>query len=359
MNAHHFLANCLIAVTVVAVLSATLGVGTAGAAEAAPQTALKRNLSDYANADGSKPDGRHADRDDTIALQKALAAGPGVVSVGPGEYKWGDVTVPAGVTLVGAGSSTIVRSNGAKQIFNQNGVVSFSIRSIALDGGETGDWHARKDEGKNGIAITASRDFEIVDVRLRNFNGTGLLITYNAPRGPGHMGLGSLSGITAERNYTGIWFGVRAEYLNAADLTCNENIQGAVINAGNVKIVNSNFVNNQDGMVISDGDNGSHGIISSSMFNHNERYALLCQNVLNGMVIDGCAFFYGTLQLENSAGVNVTDGMISCDVKTIGEGAFVNRLAGNYVIPQGWKWALSAKTISKDNFSNQGAYEGR
>lgn len=359
MNAHQLLVNCVMAVVVVALLNSTLGSGATASAAAAPQMALKRNLSDYANADGSKPDGRHADRDDTVALQKALAAGPGVVSVGPGEYRWGDVTVPAGVTLIGAGSSTVVRSNGAKQIFNQNGVASFSIRSIALDGGETADWHERKNEGKNGIAITASRDFEIVDVKLRNFNGTGLLITYNAPRGPGHAGLGSLSGITAERNYTGIWFGVRGEYLNAGDLTCNENITGAIINAGNVKIVNSNFVNNLDGMLISDGENGSHGIISSSMFNHNERFALLCRGVQYGMVIDGCAFFYGTLQLENSTGVNVTDGLISCEVKTMGEGAFINRIAGNYVIPEAWKWTLSANTISKDNFSNRGPYDGR
>src|SRR5262249_34014063 len=61
----------------------------------------ERLLSAHANDDGSRAEGKDSKQDDTSALRKALAEGPGVVRIGSGFYRWGDVEIPAGVTVVG------------------------------------------------------------------------------------------------------------------------------------------------------------------------------------------------------------------------------------------------------------------
>ena len=64
----------------------------------------ERWLTSYRNDDGTIPDGQESARDDSSALQAALNAGPGIVRVGPGVFRIQNVTIPAGVTLQGAGS---------------------------------------------------------------------------------------------------------------------------------------------------------------------------------------------------------------------------------------------------------------
>ncbi|NSW56180.1 MAG: hypothetical protein HPY44_09205 [Armatimonadetes bacterium] len=62
-----------------------------------------------------------------------------------------------------------------------------------------------------------------------------------------------------------------AEYINATGLCCESNVTGGIVNAGNAKITDSNIINNVDGLVLKDGDNGSHGIIGNCLPNHNQR----------------------------------------------------------------------------------------
>ena len=127
-------------------------------------TPFGRCLSDYANEDGSIPDARDNATDDTSALREALGEGPGVVYVGPGFYRWGDVSIPPGVAVVGAGRATVVRSNGADQIFAQRDVSDWAVRDMVLDGEAEGDWHEREDAGHNGILTDGCWGFEIVGV---------------------------------------------------------------------------------------------------------------------------------------------------------------------------------------------------
>lgn len=311
-----------------------------------------RLLSDYKNEDGKAPDGKDDTSNDSSALRKALADGPGVVYVGPGFFRWREVTIPSNVAVVGAGTATVVRSSGPKRIFAQRGVHEWSLRDLVLDGEAPGDWHKREDSGQNGLFVTGCWGYEIVGVTLRNFNGAGLQIEHS---GAGWANGGNLDRVTAIGNYVGVRFDTRAEYINAKALGCYNNVVGCVIHAGNAKITASNFTTNIDGLLIEDKENGSHGSISNCLLNHNERYALLARNVKYGMAISDCCFFYGTILLENCVGVNLTNGILSCNVKTVGEGA--NRVAGNYVIPESWSFEFSPSTIVKDNFTANGPWE--
>ena len=78
-------------------------------------------------------------------------------------------------------------------------------------------------------------------------------------------------------------------------------------------------------------------------------------NAMSGMAVDNCAFFYGTIRLENSAGINLTSGLVSCNVAVTGPAT--NRLAGNHIIPMQWQFGLSPTTIAEGNFTAQGPWE--
>jgi len=345
----------LIAIIFISGIAIVFGcMGRAQPAEGVP--AFTRQLSSYKNDDGTAPNGLDDGRDDTTALRKALAAGPGVVYVGPGFYRWGDVSIPAGVAVVGAGRGTIVRSSGPARIFVQQNVPDWAIRDMVLDGEAQGDWHEREDAGRCGVFVDGCWGYEIVGVAFRNFNGAGLQLAHTNLENSGHSNGGDLERICASGNYVGVRFDTRAEYLNAAELSCFHNVIGCAIYAGNVKITASNFGDNIDGIVIEDRENGSHGAISNCLVNHNERYALLCRNALNGMAIDGCCFFYGTILLENSVGMNITSGLIGCTVKTVGEGA--NRIAGNHIVHMDtFQYEIAPATVVEGNFTSEGPWE--
>jgi len=311
-----------------------------------------RQLSDFTNADGSAPDGKDNKTDDTSAMRKALAAGPGIVHVGAGFYRFGDVTVPKGVTIVGAGPATVIRSSGPKHVFVQKKVGEWCLRDLVLDGEAEGDWTERKDKGQAGIYIHGCLDYNVIGVVARNFAGAGVQIEWTAALGPnGWNARANLDRITAVGNYIGVRFDVRAEYINATKFCCQNNVIGVVIHGGNVKLANSNITSNITGIFIEDKDNGSHGAISNCLVNHNHKLALHCRNVGNGMLIDNCCFFRGGISLENCKGVSITNGIFKCPVKVTGKNA--NRIAGNYVIAP-TQFNCSPATILQNNYTEDG-----
>jgi len=321
---------------------------------------MPRSLKQYNNIDAKLPDGFDNDVDDTAAFYAALNDGPGVVSVPPGFYRCGDITIPSGVTLAGAGPASVIRSNGAKRVFKQQGT-NWRMRDFVLDGEAVGNWKTamddseggwktRKDLGYTGLFLHGCAEFQISGIIVRNFSGTGIRIEHTA-RSPfcRWATQGHFFDIVASGNYVGICFDERAEYINASMLTCQGNVIGCMIHAGNVNIANSNFTNNAAGMIIEDKENGSHGSVSNCLLNHNE-LSLLCRNVKCGMVVGNCCFF-GPIRIEDSVGVNITNGIIEGSIAVIGKG--VNRLSGNYFVKDNG-CSISPATIVSDNFTEKG-----
>ncbi|MFH1008470.1 MAG: hypothetical protein V1800_13370 [Candidatus Latescibacterota bacterium] len=315
-----------------------------------------RKSRDYLNDDGRPPDGRDTRVDDTTAMRRALAAGPGVVFVEPGYYRLGEVTIPEGVVVQGSGTATVFCSSGPKHIFLQCDVFRWAIRDVLFDGEAEGGWQDRQDLGESGVSVSRCKAYEIAGVRFQNFSGAGLHITWSAQPGPGGWcDGGNLDRITAEGNYIGVHFDVRAEYMNATQLSCYRNVIGCAIHAGNTKIAASNLCSNRTGLYIEDKENGSHGAISNCLINHNLEMAMHCRSVGNGMSIDNCCFFCGRLLIEDSRGVNVTSGTLSCDVEV--RGGQANRIAGNYIIESQCTFSASPATIFEGNFTDEGPWE--
>ena len=287
-----------------------------------------RDLSDYFNDDGLPPNGQDDGVDDSEALRRVLADGPGIVQLPPGKFRFGEVCIPEGVTVQGAGPATVVRSSGPDCIFHQEGVYRWVIRDLTFDGEAEGDWKDRRDLGRTGVRVERCKSWEIAGVRLRDFDGPALHIRHNDASGPaiGWCDGGNLERITAERSYIGVHLDVRAEYGNATQLSCYHNVTGCAVHAGNAKLTASNFCSNLTGLYIEDRDNGSHGSVSNCLINHNE-IGLHCRRAYNGMSISNCCIFCGELIIEDCAGINLTSGIISCNVRVRGEKA--NRVSGN------------------------------
>lgn len=329
---------------------------TCAGRESLAEPPRERHLSEFVSADDRRPDGRDARADDSEALRKAFASGAGMIRIGAGQYRFSNVTVPENVLLIGAGPSTVIRPQGEGPIFRQAGVSHWAIRDLTLDGGASGDWHQRSDKGQSGVVIEGCWSYELSGLVIRNFNGAGLEIsaTNLDPAAAAMCNGGTVDRVEARGNYLGIRFDRRAEYIHATRLSCLENVVGCAIHAGNVKLSESNLCSNVDGLVIEDKENGSHGTVANCLLNHNERYALVCRNVAVGMALTGNCFYYGQILIENSTGVHLASGQISCSLTTTGKG--VNRISGNYVIPERWQFRLSPQTLVEGNFSANGAW---
>ena len=307
---------------------------------------------------------RTLDTDDSAALQRALDAGPGVVHVAAGLYRVSGVRIPSNTTLQGEGAATIIRpaKPDSPAIFSQEDVGDWTLRDLVLDGeAPEADWQTREDRGQNGIAIARGWGFQITGVVVRNFAGAGVQIAHTrlSDHAPFCNG-GNLDRVSAHGNHVGIRFDERGEYLNCSNLSAWHNRTGVVIHAGNVKIVGSNICTNVDGLFISDKVNGSHGVIASTLINHNHRHALWARDLRNGMVVSNCCFFYGDIDLENTQGVLVTDSEICCNVFIRGQG--VSRFADNYVIPHeaiARHFEMSPETIVQSNFTAKGPWTNR
>ncbi|NSW56179.1 MAG: hypothetical protein HPY44_09200 [Armatimonadetes bacterium] len=90
--------------------------------QAGAQATGVRSPAEFTNDDGSRPDGMHDGSDDSSALRKAPAEGPGMVMVGARTFRFSEITVPAGVTLAGTGPGTVIRPAAKGIVFRQEGV---------------------------------------------------------------------------------------------------------------------------------------------------------------------------------------------------------------------------------------------
>ena len=333
----------------------------------------ERNITDYLCADGNAPDGKDNNRDDTAALLEALKAGPGVVWIGPGYYRLGNITIPEKVTVIGASKATVVRSNGAKRIFNQIAVSQWALKDILLDGETKKQYKAKgtivdgkpapiiADNGIQGLYAERCYAFEIRGVTAHHFEGKAIEFAKTDNNGSAWCDGGTISGLTLYNNHVGLSLSERSEYIIADQVKSYNNHIGAVISGGNNTLSNSNFCSNDIGIKIDHKENGSHGTVVNCLINHNNEYAIIAENVKSGQNFLGCNIFYATVKLTNCEGVKIVSSNIQCSIVVEGKGA--NQIIGNYIIPkigdEPFIFEFSPSTIIKDNFTSKGPWDLR
>ena len=330
-----------------------------------------RYLHQFKGANGQTPDGKDSMRDDTAAMTAALNAGPCIVNIAPGYYRIGSVTIPEKVILVGSGGSTIIRSNGAKRIFNQSGVGHWAIRDLVLDGqtkfgadpsSDIGmqslygkDGNSIPDNNQTGLFIEKCYAFEIRNIVAHHFEGKAIEISQSDLSSGAFCNGGTICSLTLYHNNIGIAFSERAEYITATHIKSYRNVIGCIINGGNITIGESTFCTNETGILLQDKENGSHGAIVNCLINHNMKYAIVAKDVRNGHNFVGCSIFDGTLKMENCRGIKIASGTLDCSIAI--DCNEVNQISGNFVSNGYMKICqISPNTIVKDNFNAEGAW---
>lgn len=318
-----------------------------------PPNKPERCLTDYRSADGNAPNGLDDHIDDGPAIRAAITQGPGVVRVPPGFYRWSEVRVPAGVTVVGAAGATIVRAcNDHYPIFDQSGVGDWSIKDLVLDGEAAEPWRQRKDLGRVGMSIFDAWGFNVSGLTARDFSGRAIVVAQTRIDAAGFCNGGLIDNLTAANNAVGICFDQRGEYVTLTNSHLLHNTTGCVIHAGNTKITQCNIGSNIDGVVIADKENGSHGLIGHCLLNHNERFALDCLDVEYGMMVNACAIFYGGVRLRACKGVQIANCQVSCGVDV--QGRHANAFVNNMVIEEGYEFRFDESTMVSGNFTSEG-----
>ncbi len=313
----------------------------------------ERILGEFLSADRRPPNGLDNDIDDGPAIHAAIAQGPGIVRIPPGFYRWSDIRIPAGVTIIGAGDATVIRPcNDHHPIFDQSGVGNWSMRELTLDGEALEPWRQRKDLGHIGLNIRGSWGFIVTGVRVRNFSGQGVCVSHTRLDTAAFCDGGVIDRLTACGNAVGICFDERGEYVTLTNSHLMRNTTGCIIHAGNVKITQSNIGSNLNGIVIADKENGSHGVIANCLINHNERYALDCVDVVNGMAINACAVFYGEIRLRDCQSIQIAHCQVSCAVKIAGD--LANGFVDNIITDNDWEFEFAEATLVRNNMNAAG-----
>lgn len=301
------------------------------------------------------PENYSPEMDCTEYFCQALKETKGILHITPGVYLVNDIEIPDDTILEGEGNTTVIKSAGSNTIFRLKGKKGWSIRNLKIEG--TIADKSPENSGFKAISIESCWSFDIARVSICNCDGIGIdiLETPLTKEKAAYCDGGNLSQITLKNNFTGIRFDQHAEYINAIQINAYNNVTGCIIHAGNVKIANSNFCNNYNGMLIKDKPNGSHGSISNCLFNHNENCALKAVDIRYGMAISGCCFYYGKIEFDNCRGVNISNGQISCDIAITGNAK--NQIINNYIIPENWNFKIAEPTLLSGNFTDNDTWQ--
>ena len=279
------------------------------------------------------PPNRPANSDDTESFNTALSQGPGVVLIPAGHFRIQNICVPHGVTLQGSGPGTILLPAGPGPVIHQHDSHGFTIKDLTILASKSLTPGQPNPAHSHGILISKCYNYRITAITVRGFAFAGIEVTRTplAFHESAFCDGGMLTQITASDNAVGVLYNTRGEYTVLSDSSILRNQIGLIIHAGNCRIANSCISGNHDGVWIVDHENGSHGIITGCLINHNTRYALFCRDMHNGMSISACCFFYGEILAQRCKGLIISNSQIDTPVtyEQGSENAFLN----NHLFP--------------------------
>lgn len=180
----------------ISLLSIAIGCGSSSrgprsASQASSATTGTINVADFgATGDGAT--------DDSAAFQAALAAldqhGGGTLTIPAGRFVVGDVSVPSGIAILGAGDTSVLAFlPGAQMLIrveprvNSAGSLEYphdvSFASLALEGRSLADGFLPAEHLLRAIAVTR---FTVENVTFRAFQGDGLYVGTNGKNDPNY-----------------------------------------------------------------------------------------------------------------------------------------------------------------------------
>lgn len=284
------------------------------------------NIVDY----GADPTGQTSCYHAVMAAQdtgKTILIPPGTFNLS-GET----VRMVSGRTWLGHGGE-FIHQDDTVPMFLADGIEDLNVfGSLKCSGLLT----TEADTGESAIQFINPRNVYVQRIEAKLFKGDAVRISGSDTgerRGDG-LTIGSLS---THKNKTGLRVsaGSGAEYCLINNVQATGNATGAVVGAGNVSLLGGTIEGNVDGVVLVDGPNHGHGVLSSLHINHNSGLNLRGYIVTNGYTIQGCHFYgdsptAGKILLEDCAGVSISGGIISVAIEIVGT-SYVNAIRNNFI----------------------------
>ena len=289
------------------------------------------------------------DNTDVTSDILTLLQSTGVCRLGPGDFYVNNLIMPVNSSIIGSGSKSriILKSSGDGFAVQMN--TNCTISKCSIMGSLTDIVKSSTLSNRHGIlwagnytdtedaSLQPSRGI-VSDVFISGFTGGGITL-YDT-------GYGDNNNLIVENAYiyncnAGINISYWSEFNKFVNCHCTHNYYGVINNGGNNMFSNCDFSVNTLCCLMDNSSNQSpnntHGSMVGCVFNHannNTGYGIVILNCTPGFIFDGCQIFYSKINLENSAGIVVSNsnfGSTNCDISIDGGGAilFVNNMHGS------------------------------
>lgn len=173
----------------------------------------------------------------------------------------------------------------------------FCLENLTLTHSDSASDIISSSDGYVGLDITDSTNVFINRVLFRGWGNTCLKIHQNIFKDF------KIANCIFEYSYIGLWLDTRAEFIQVDNCSMYKCFVGCINGGGNNLFSNCMFNFNNQGFALNTGANDGHGSCVGCQFNHNTRYPILAQDLVNGFIFSGCQAFYGTINLINSFGI--------------------------------------------------------
>lgn len=158
---------------------------------------------------------------------------------------------------------------------------------------------------KIGLEVSGALRVNIENVEIAGFDGYGFYAEKMSSNSHGEFfKMLQITNCRFYNNYYGMCLGPRCEYSQVLNCVFGSNQVGCLNQGGNNAYTSCIFNVNGTGFQMDSAglSNPAHGGCNGCTFNHNTK-AIVVNDCRIGWVFDGCQIFYGTLELNNCAGV--------------------------------------------------------
>lgn len=258
--------------------------------------------------------------DDTVAIQRAMAASLNVVLRGTFKVSGsGTIFNVRERQRIHFDNAEILHATTTGITFSAIGVDEWAItgRSIVRGAGNaSGSAAALYVAGCNNYSVGGFNASQISGWHIKVEPGTYV---------PPYADTGRFIDCNADECYYSVETapGTGAEFLSFVAYTSTRCTYAPVIAAGNCQFIGGFDVQNTNGFTLLGGANNAHGEIVGRKFAHNTNYNFKADGVTNGQVMAACSVYAdsstaGRIILNNSKGVDWFGGLLDATIEATG-----------------------------------------
>lgn len=284
------------------------------------------------------------DPDDTLSIQRILNLGRFCSLRANKTYVAHGLVAVANTGIVcPGGRATISVPAGANRTGISVQVNNFIIDSVNWDGGNMGPYNSGPGTfgSRNGILIgnpfgtgVSLRGIAVSNCDIYGFDVAGIqgreiqigfVFGYKC----------TFTNVNCYNCLIGFWYSPRFEYVVSQACYGYDCFAGVIMGGGNNTNIGCHYENNKQNCQMATGENDAHGQFVACSFNHaydnfGAGLGLYALDIVNGHSFTGCAFWFGSIKLENSIGIQIRNSQIVISSITIQAGG-LNSIDDNWI----------------------------